>query len=197
MITTAPQRHRSFSRIPDDRPRPTRRSAALSRDLARAVLALRRHLSRSAVPLAGRISRARAVGLLSTELGLPEELTSAALAVLEQRGDVFFSGRGRGVSVVGPGMVHPDDAVITAYLETAALSYGPGDALPMGLIAHDCQVPVAHVRRASRPLIVSGLLQFRPRGPHGPGLYVREPSTATREPDRSGAPARAKAARHG
>ncbi|MGP3690873.1 hypothetical protein ACTVZO_40410 [Streptomyces sp. IBSNAI002] len=184
MITTAPERRRTFSRIPDDRPGTTQRSAALNRNLAGAVLALRHHLRSLAVPSAGRISRTRAIGLLSAELGLTERLTAAALAVLEQRGDAFFSGRGCGVSVVDPGTLHPDDAVITAFLEKTTLSYRPGDTLPMGLIAHDYQVPVAHVRRASRPLILSGLLEFRPRGPHGPGLYVRQrPPASLPEPE--------------
>ncbi|MFB7781434.1 hypothetical protein ACFC1D_01815 [Streptomyces vinaceus] len=197
MITTAPQRRRAFSRIPDDRPRTTRLSADLNRDLAGAVLALRHYLRSSPVPAAGRISRTRAIELLSAQLRLPERLIAAALGILEQRGDVFFDGRGCGVSVVRPGTQHPDDAAITASLATIARSYQPGSALPMGLIAHDCKVPVAHVRRASRPLIRSGLLQFRPRGPHGPGLYVRrQPAVTAPEAEASAVLPGAKAVVH-
>lgn len=137
-----------------------------------AVLALRRHLRSTPVAVLRGASRAQTARVLGSRPGLSESLAAAALGVLEQRGDLAFGGRT--LVAVPPWEPHPDDLDITILIQETALAYGPGQVLPHGLIALDAGVETAQVRRAARPLIWSGLLQYRPRGPHGPGLYLRE-----------------------
>ncbi|MEV7556496.1 hypothetical protein [Streptomyces sp. NPDC089795] len=165
------------------RPAPVRRdSPARARRLAVAVVALRRHLhpgNRTPTVRSRPRSRSQIARELGSALGLSESLVAAALAVLEQRGDIAVVD---GSAIyLEPGQPHPDDAEITAHIRARITpdGYRPGQALPLGLIAHDCKVPVAQVRRACRPLISTRSLRSLPNGPHGPGIYVREaPSTA-------------------
>lgn len=137
-----------------------------------AVLALRRHLRSTPVAVPHGLSRAKAARFLGSHLGLSESVAAAALGVLEQRGDLAFVGHT--LVVVPPGKPHPDDVDVAMLIEEAALAYRPSQVLPHGLIALDAGVEAARVRRAARPLIWSGLLRYRIRGPHGPGLYLRE-----------------------
>ncbi|MCY0963291.1 hypothetical protein [Streptomyces sp. H27-H5] len=147
------------------RQRVSKDSPARLRRLAVAVLALRRHLRSTPVAVPRGASRAHTARALGSCLGLSESLAAAALGVLEQRGDLAFGG---GTLVaVPPGEPHPDDLDITILIQETALAYDPGQVLPHGLIALDAGVETAQVRRAARPLIWSGLLQWRPRGPHG------------------------------
>ncbi|MER6516722.1 hypothetical protein ABT246_07605 [Streptomyces sp. NPDC001553] len=154
------------------RERASKDSPARLRRLAAAVLALRRHLRSTPVAVPRGASRAQTARVLGSRLGLSESLAAAALGVLEQRGDLAFGGHT--LVAVPPWEPHPDDLAITILIQETTLAYGPGQALPHGLIALDAGVETAQVRRAARPLIWSGLLQYRPRGPHGPGLYLRE-----------------------
>ncbi|MGW6971862.1 hypothetical protein [Streptomyces sp. NPDC054952] len=152
-------------------------SPARARQLAVAVVALRGHVRAGNGPdRVGSRSRSRAqiARELGSALGLSQSLTTAALAVLEQRGDIAVVDGG--AISLGPGQPHPDDVVITAHVRARITTggYRPGQALPLGLIAHDCGVPVAQVRRACRPLISTRLLRSLPHGPHGPGIYVRD-----------------------
>ncbi|MGP3684472.1 hypothetical protein ACTVZO_07125 [Streptomyces sp. IBSNAI002] len=145
-----------------------------------AVLTLRRHLRSTPVAVPCGASRAKTARVLGSPLGLSESLAAAALGVLEQRGDLAFAGRT--LVVVPPGQPHPDDLDITILIQETALAYRPGQVLPHGLIALDAGVEAARVRRAARPLISSGLLRYRPHGPHGPGLYLRERPAPLRSP---------------
>uniref|UniRef100_A0AAU2K0R9 Uncharacterized protein n=1 Tax=Streptomyces sp. NBC_00049 TaxID=2903617 RepID=A0AAU2K0R9_9ACTN len=155
------------------RERVSKDSPARRRRLAVAVLALRRHLrSTPTATVPHEASRAQTARALGSQLGLSQSLTAAALGVLEQCGDLAFAGDA--VVMVPPGKPHPDDLAVTILIEETALAYLPGQVLPHGLIALDAGVESPQVRRAARPLIWSGLLRYRLRGPHGPGLYLRE-----------------------
>lgn len=160
------------------RPAPAEKhSPARARQLAVAVVALRRHVHRGDGTTRVRSrsrSRSQIARDLGSALGFSESLTAAALAVLEHRGDIAVVEEG--AIYLGPGQAHPDDAAITAHIRAriTADGYRPGQALPLGLIAHDCKVPVAQVRRACRSLISTRHLQSLPNGPHGRGIYVRE-----------------------
>ncbi|MEU9373703.1 hypothetical protein AB0D94_08050 [Streptomyces sp. NPDC048255] len=131
-------------------------------------------------------SRSQIARELGSALGLSESLVAAALTVLEQRGDIAVVD---GSAIyLEPGQPHPDDAEITAHIRARITpdGYRPGQALPLGLIAHDCKVPVAQVRRACRPLISTRNLRSLPNGPHGPGVYVREAPSGAPRPQAAG-----------
>ncbi|MFK0047869.1 hypothetical protein ACIQU4_28045 [Streptomyces sp. NPDC090741] len=170
------------------RPAPAEKnSPARTRQLAIAVVALRRHVHPgNGTERVRSRSRSQIARELGSALGFSESLTAAALAVLEHRGDIAVIEEG--AIYLGPGQAHPDDAEITAHIRAriTADGYRPGQALPLGLIAHDCQVPVAQVRRACRSLISTRHLQSLPNGPHGRGIYVREAPSEAPEPPAAG-----------
>ncbi|MEV6681212.1 hypothetical protein AB0N09_30740 [Streptomyces erythrochromogenes] len=155
-----------------------------ARQQATAVLAVRRYLRSQGQPgqllLKRAASNADSVRYLAHVLGLSHERVRTALRVLDRRGDLAII-RGQGVLVLALGQPHPDDVPLVDLIRRRidADDYRPDQALPLGVLALDPRTSAGDVLRACRCLIREGLLQSLPRGPHGPGVYVRRaPSTS-------------------
>lgn len=111
---------------------------------------------------------------LSRRTGLPADVVRSAVRILDERGDLAPIA-GRGLMILRGQIAHPDDEGIAARIRQGldGGDYVPGQPLALAVIALEYGSPSARPRRACRPLIREGLLQSLPRGPLGPGIYVR------------------------
>ncbi|MFJ9547888.1 hypothetical protein [Streptomyces erythrochromogenes] len=111
---------------------------------------------------------------LAGRTGLAADTVRSAVRILEERGDLALVA-GRGLMILRGQIAHPDDEGMVARIREGLDrgDYVPGQPLALAVIALEYGGPSARPRRACRPLIREGLLQSLPRGPLGPGIYVR------------------------
>lgn len=111
---------------------------------------------------------------LSHRTGLVADAVRSAVRILDERGDIALVA-GRGLMILRGQIAHPNDQGIAARIRQGLADgdYAPGQPLALAVIALEYGGWEARPRRACRPLIREGLLQSLPRGPLGPGVYVR------------------------
>ncbi|MFD8978555.1 hypothetical protein [Streptomyces sp. NPDC059564] len=116
---------------------------------------------------------------LASRTGLPADTVRSAVRTLDERGDLALVA-GHGLMILRGQIPHPDDEGMAARIREGLDrgDYVPGQPLALAVIALEYGGPSTRPRRACRPLIHEGLLQSLPRGPLGPGIYVRPVSSA-------------------
>ncbi|MFG2631991.1 hypothetical protein [Streptomyces sp. NPDC048473] len=137
-----------------------------------ATLLVRDHIARSLRPGAT-LPSARS---LAHGTGLSDGEVKTALHQLNDLGIICYQARERdGRRVLSPGQPHPHDTEVIATIRERIrnMVYRPGEALPVGLLAHQDRL-TAHqvIYRACRQLIDEGLVHHDDQGPHGRGVYV-------------------------
>ncbi|MGA5637745.1 hypothetical protein ACPCTN_03190 [Streptomyces cinereoruber] len=137
------------------------------------VLALLRdHLGK--YPVGGKVPP---VATLAAELELPARDVAAAMATLDELGEVVYGwagGKGGAHRRLGPREEHPRDVLFDRAVRAGIRDgkYEAGTPLPTSILAHQHGLAVQMVPRALRGVIRDGLVSFWD-GPHGPGYYVR------------------------
>ncbi|MFD4945532.1 GntR family transcriptional regulator [Streptomyces sp. NPDC058409] len=142
-----------------------------------ATLRVREHLAQDLRPGATLPS----VQSLARGTGLSVGEVKTALHQLNDLGFICYEPRDQnGRRILCPDLPHPHDTEAIATIRKRILNriYRPGEALPVGILARQFGLTARQVtHRACRQLIAEGLVHHDSQGPHGPGVYVTQPTS--------------------